>query len=135
MKYLSLLTFVIGGLLGICKPACAQESVNGAFKSMICKEWKLEFYEESGEKIPPAPDQRGDRMFFYQDNTVKSVEGKKIQQGTWTYDGVTKILTVTDNETKEKMKLKIITLTDKAWVADYKDPEGTVLRMHMTPVK
>lgn len=135
MKYLLSLTLAIAALLGICKPLAAQEKADSAFKSLICKEWKLLFYEESGEKIPPAPDQRNDRMFFYQDNTAKSIEGKVIQHATWKYDEHTKILTVVDNETKEKMTLKLITLTAQVCVMDYKDPDGVVLRMHMAPLK
>jgi hypothetical protein len=129
------LTFVIAALLGICKPVSAQEKTDSAFKSLICKEWKLLFYEEGGEKFPPTPEQRNDRMFFYADYKAKSVEGKKIEYATWKYDDATKIMTVIDNETKEKMTLKLITLTAQVCVMDYKDPEGIVLRMHMAPVK
>ncbi|HEY1164037.1 MAG TPA: hypothetical protein VGE90_02695 [Chitinophaga sp.] len=135
MKYLLSLTFVITALLGICKPVSAQEKTDSAFKSLICKEWKLLFYEEDGEKFPPAPEQRNDRMFFYPDYKVKSIEGKKIEHATWKYNAAAKTLIVTDNETKEKMTLKLISLTAQLWVMDYKDPEGAVVRMHMAPVK
>ncbi|QEH42866.1 lipocalin family protein [Chitinophaga sp. XS-30] len=127
--------FIIYAALVPAAPVCAQEKSDKTFKALICKEWKLKFYEEDGEKFPPAPDQSGDRMFFYQDNTVKSIEQKKIQHGTWAYDEVKKILTVVDNETKEKATLKVIALAPDKCVLDYKDPEGSVLRMHMVPVK
>jgi hypothetical protein len=135
MKYLLSLTFVITALLGICKPVSAQEKADSAFKSLICKEWKLLFYEEGGEKFPPAPDQRNDRMFFYPDYKVKSIEGKTIEYATWKYNEATKTMTVIVKETKEKSTLKLITLTAQKCVLDYIDPEGGVVRMHMVPAR
>lgn len=102
--------------------------------SLLCKNWQLVSYEESGEKFPPSPEQKNDRMTFYFDHKVKSVETGNIQNGTWEYDSTKKLLTVIDNQTKEKAVLKVLKLTKTECVLEYKDPEGTMLKMHMAPV-
>src|SRR5689334_20918135 len=82
-----------------------------SFDSLICKEWKLVSYEEQGEKFPPAPDQKNDRMIFYNDHKVKSIETGNIQNGIWQYDATKKTLSVVDNQTKEKATMKVLKIT------------------------
>lgn len=135
MKYLSLVTSIVFTLLTVCKPAHAQEKTDSAFTTLLCKEWKLDFYVDNGEKLPPTPEQKGDRMFFYRNNTVKSIEGGEIQHATWKYDETRKIVTVIDNETKAKFIMKVVSLTNEVCVIDVRDPEGSVMRMQMSPVK
>lgn len=122
------LTTVLIGLLAI--PLFAQSSTQG---SLLVRKWKLAYYEEAGERIPPSPDQRDDMMDFHADHTVVSVESSGTQHGTWTYDEAKKQLVVVDNATKERMVLQVIALDPKSCVLAFKDPDGVVLRVHMVP--
>lgn len=38
-----------------------------------------------------------------------------------------------DNDTKERMVLKVVSLDEKRCVLEFKDPDGVVLRIHMIP--
>ncbi|AWO00502.1 hypothetical protein DLD77_01660 [Chitinophaga alhagiae] len=119
----------------LCSCSLAQQKSTANFSDLICKEWKLVFYEEDGEKIPPAPQQKGDRMIFYKDNKVKSIEAGAIQNGIWQYDSVKKTLVVTDNSTKEKMIMKVLQINQDLCVLEFKDADGIVLKMHTAPAK
>ncbi len=102
--------------------------------SLLCKEWKLLAFEEGGEKIAARKDQEKDRMIFYMDHKVKSIETDNIQNGIWQYDASLKKLTVIDQATKAKMTLKIITLTNNLLIVEMKDPNGIPLKIYMDPV-
>jgi hypothetical protein len=125
----TLLLFIL--LIG-CKSLIAQVDTSN-FDNLICKEWLLKFYEEDGDKYPPSTEHKNDVMIFFKDKTVKSVEVDKKQSGIWKFDGVMKILTIVDNDTKEVIKLNVIKLTPTELVIDYKVPDGWVLRMYMKP--
>ena len=73
-------------------------------------------------------------MIFYSDYKVKSIETGHIQNGTWEYDEKSKILSVVDNQTREKAILKVIKITKDECVLEYIDPEGVALKMYMAPV-
>ena len=103
-------TFTIISILFLfSKIAFGQTNQN--IDSLICKEWKLAYYEEGGEKFPPSKEQKNDRMIFYKDHKVKSIEAGNIQNGTWKYDEPTKTLIVVDNQTKERANLKVLKIT------------------------
>ncbi len=102
--------------------------------TLLCKEWKLKSYEESGKIFSPAPDQINNRMIFYFDHKVKSIETGNIQNGIWKYDSKAKMLMVVDNLTKEKVVLKVIRITKDECILEFKDPEGALLKMHMVSV-
>lgn len=104
-----------------------------ASEALLLKSWKLVYYEESGERIPPAPEQRNDVMDFHADHTVVSKEGGVTEKGTWSYDSGKKQLVVVDSATKERMVLRVVELEEKRCVMEFKDPDGVVLRMHMVP--
>ncbi|NLU93234.1 hypothetical protein [Chitinophaga sp. Ak27] len=135
MKKLPLLGTILTALLFISKISSGQDKITKNFYELICKEWKLQSYEEKGKKFPPVPEQKGDKMIFYKDNKVKSIESGYIQNGIWKYEATKSILTVIDNDTKEKAIMKVIKLTNDECILEYKDPEGTLLKMHMLPVK
>jgi hypothetical protein len=118
-------------ILFFTQSAFAQSS---EIDSLICKSWKFVSYEAEGEKIMARPDQKNDRMIFYFDHQVKSIEGKKIENGIWTYDSAKKTLTIIDNQTKVKAIMKVLKLTKTQCILEYKDPNGIVLKIHMAPV-
>ena len=103
------------------------------FDNLICKEWLLKAYEEDGEKFSPAPEQQNDLMIFYKNKEVKSIESGNIQNGVWQYNSRTNELVILDNDTKEKTILKVLKLTQNECIIEYKEPEGTSLKMYMVP--
>jgi hypothetical protein len=105
----------------------------GTQESLLAREWKLAYYEEAGERIPPSPDQRNDVMDIHADHTVVSIESGGTQRGTWSYDEGKKELVVLDSSTKEQMVLRVVFLDAKSCILEFKDPDGVVLRMHMVP--
>ena len=131
MKKVSL--FIIISLLTLFnKTSFCQTSTS--VDSLICQEWKLVFYEDKGEKFPPTPEQKDSRMIFYLDHKVKSIEPDNIQNGVWKYNLTNKQLSITDNETAEIANMKVLKLTKKEIVLEYKDPDGIPLKMYMEPV-
>jgi len=103
------------------------------FKNLVCKEWVLKSYEEHGQKFPPAPEQKNNLMIFYKDHKAKSIENKKIQNGTWQYDSSKKTLTVVDSDTNEKVMMNVLKISSTDLIIEYKDPEGAILKMYLKP--
>jgi len=131
MKNVSL--FIIISILTLfSKTSFCQTNTN--IDSLICQEWKLVFYEENGEKFPPAPEQKDSKMIFYLDYKVKSIEPDNIQNGVWKYNLTTKLLSIVDNETAEIANMKVLKLTKKEIVLEYNDPDGIPLKMYMESV-
>ncbi|SDG87465.1 lipocalin family protein [Chitinophaga filiformis] len=131
-KYFALL---LVSLSGIMTQSYAQYDDPATFADMISKEWKLQFYGESGKKQAPSSKQQEDRMIFYKDNRVLSIENGKKETGNWQYDPSKKLLTITDNQTREQTQFQVIKLNEAQFVVGYKDPEGVLLEIHMLPVK
>ncbi len=131
MKKVSL--FIIVSLLTLFNKTSFSQT-NTSVDSLICQGWKLVFYEEKGEKFPPAPEQNDSRMIFYLDHKVKSIEPDNIQNGVWTYSLTNKLLSITDNETAEIANMKVLKLTKDEMVLEYIDPDGIPLKMYMEPV-
>ena len=130
MKKLSLIIIIL--LTLSCKTIFAQSITD--IDSLICHEWKLVLYEEDGDKFPPAPNQKDNKMIFYNDQKVSSVEGNKIQNGVWKYIPNSKLLTITDTETGEIANMKVLKLTSKEMVLEYMDPDGNPLKMYSVRV-
>ncbi len=130
-KFATILVF--SSMLFLFTSALGQSN-NTTIDGLLCKEWKLIAYEESGNRFPPAPEQKGDRMILYRDHKVKSIEVGNIQNGIWHYDSTKKVLTIVDNETKDKAILKVTKISETECVLEYKDSEGTLLKMYMVPV-
>lgn len=124
-----ILTLLVAAL---ARPVLAQQL--SAQETLLVKKWKLAYYEEGGERIPPAPDQRNDVMDFHADHTVVSVESGGTQNGIWAYHEEKQQLVVVDKATKERMELRVVTLEGRSCVLEFKDPDGVVLRVHMVPL-
>lgn len=126
-RWICALFLSASALLVFGQPLSTQET-------LLVKKWKLAYYEEGGERIPPAPDQRNDMMEFHADHTVVSVESGGTQNGTWVYHEDKKQLVVVDKATKERMELRVVTLEGRSCVLEFKDADGVVLRVHMVPL-
>ena len=134
MKHFSLIAIVFI-LLAICKPVHAKKERDRAFKALLCKEWKLDFYIKSGKKIPCPPGERDDRAFFYWNYSVKSMTGKGVEYGIWKYYKKMKILLVSNPYTPDKFIMKIVSLTKEKCVVQIEDTDGSVWGMQMSAVR
>jgi hypothetical protein len=126
---------LLASLFGITSQGYSQRNTTLPFTERIAKEWKLQYYGDNDKKQPPSKQQLEDRMTFYKDNRVLSVEQGKRAQGVWQYDSSKKLLTITDNQTREKQELQILQLDNEQFVVGYKDPAGTLIEIHMLAVR
>ena len=100
---------------------------------LLCKEWKFLAYEGGSEKIAVTKEQEMDRVIFYFDHTIKSLEGGNIQHGIWNYDAPQKKLTVVYHETNETMVFKLITINKRSFIVEMTDLDGMIFKIHMAP--
>lgn len=126
---------LFASLLGIKSQGNAQDKTPASFNDLIAKEWKLAYYGDNGKKQPPSKEQADNRMTFYKDKRVLSVEQGKQDQGIWQYDSTTKVLTITDNKTKGILALQVMQLDQSKFVVGYKDPNGALVEIHMLAVR
>lgn len=132
MTYRLIFAFV---LLIACKTAWAQSTSAADFDALICQDWKLRWYEEDGEKFPPAPANKDDLMTFLPDHKLRSVESDGVQTGSWHYEPATQTLTITDNESGETATMTVLELTRQTCVLEYKQPGGETLKMYLVATK
>jgi len=123
---------IIGFLFFLGKPVLAQQT--NSSNRLICKEWRLVSFEEDDGKFEPSPDQIGDRMKLELNHKVEYVEISKYYTGMWRYDPKSKVLTITNDHTKEKKSMKVIKLTNTDFVLEYKNEEGEPIKMYMAAV-
>lgn len=112
----------------------AQRKSDTTFSNRLSREWKLQYYGDNGKKQPPSKQQLEDRMFFYKDYRVLSIAEGKKEYGVWQYDPTKKLLTITDNNTGKTTAFEVLLLNNEQFIAGYKDPNGTVLEIHMLAV-
>ena len=122
-------------LFGIKYPGYTQDKTPPSFSELIAKEWKLQYYGDQGKKQPPSERQLENRMIFYKDNRVLSLEQGKQDHGVWQYDSTKKVLTITDNKTKGIVELQVMQLDSAQFVVGYKDPNGNLIEIHMLAVR
>ena len=132
MKIISklLLPFFI---LLISFSAKAQETEN--FEKLIINNWSLKSFEVNGQIFPPREKNKNDRMIFYSDKTAESISSDKVQKGTWSYDKISRIITVIDQNNKFDMKLKLISVTSSECVLELENPADTFVRLNMVITK
>lgn len=95
------------------------------FKELaLNKEWKLDMYEEDGNKFPPAPEDKNDMMIFKPDYTVFSIESDRTDEGKWSYDESSKELIIVDSKTGQQTKLIVLKLTNEILTLEFKFPNG-----------
>lgn len=87
----------------------------------LCQQWKLLSTEQFGVKHDLSDAQKNDAVSFMADKTlVLTMDGKNLT-GTWTADKAKTFITITLNETKEQMRLKVISLDKQHFSFDHKD--------------
>ncbi|MDX5321901.1 MAG: lipocalin family protein [Bacteroidota bacterium] len=125
-----LLSFFIGFLL-FSLTNTSQAQSTGSIDSLLCKEWKLVSIQEGNDTYTLDPGEQNDRMIFYFNHRVKSIESGTVEYGTWKYDADPKTLTIVDDASKETIVLQVVKLTHTECVLVYKDAEGLILRIKM----
>jgi len=116
------------------KPIFAQTSSgNTNVNRLISKEWRLVSFEEEDGKFEPSPDQIGDRMKFELNHKVEYIEFSKYKVGIWRYDYRNKVLTIINDDTKEKELMKVVRITNTDLVLEY-NSDGSPLKMYMAAV-
>jgi hypothetical protein len=123
--------FVLAFFVSLAGKTNAQTPNN--IDSLLCKEWKLVAFEEGGKKIPAQPEQKGDRMIFYFNHKVTSIDAGVNELGIWSYDAKSQMLTITDNESKDKMQLKVLKITAEECELSFKE-DDLVIKIYMAPV-
>jgi len=123
--------FILTLLLFAGQLVLAQTDTN--FEILISKEWKMDSYEVGEKKILPTEKQKSDRMIFYANHDVESIDSGRIDKGIWKYDSNTKTITMIDNATKTQMPFQIIKLTSSEFVVEIKNPNGAILKIYMSP--
>jgi len=101
------------------------------FDSLACKEWKVAAYEQDGIKYPASPDPKGDIMILYANHKMQFTEDTHSRTGVWKYDADTKILSVTDDQNKQEVKSKVISLTNEEFVLENEDGSGKLMKTYM----
>lgn len=120
-------------LSGIISHVFAQTGTS-TFTGMISKEWELASYGNNNRKQAPSPKQQEDRLIFYKDQRILCIEKGVKQSGSWEYDTALKQLTIRQPGS-EPLLLQVLQLDQERFTAGYKDPAGTLLEIHMLPVK
>lgn len=130
MKIISKLLFLFPIFFASCFSQ-AQEIQN--VESLLVKEWMLQSYEVNGQTFPPKENHANDRMIFYSDKRVESISSDEVQDGIWSYDPTSRIITVVEKKIEFEMKLKLISITDSNCVLEIENPKGTFIKMNLIP--
>ena len=108
----------------------AQEIENP--ETLILNEWTLNSFEINGQTFPTRENNKNDKMIFHSDKTLESYSNNEVQKGTWSFDGKSKIINVTDEKNKFYMQLKLISITKFECVLELENPKETFVKLHMT---
>ena len=105
------------------------------FEQMLCRAWKLQLYQRDGQIIMPAEDQKEDRMIFYSNRTLSSVESGIEQDGFWQFDEEYHTLTVGESGTLQFLQFNVIEISNQRLVLEFANQDGPALSMTMVPAE
>jgi replicative superfamily II helicase len=86
-KYIAIIIFL---LVNVCMTTNAQTSAE--FKKLICKDWKVNFYELNGEKLKVSEEQQNAVIQYNANNTMTMSQVTVVRHGNWVYDEKEKAL-------------------------------------------
>ena len=110
-------------------------SVAQSREAMLCKEWKVRFFETAGVKEYPDAAEENDRFIFYANYTMQMIEAGEGQDCLWEYNRAKEQLIITDRVSKEKRIMKVVLLTKDELVLQMTDADGSSSTVHLVPVK
>jgi len=127
----SLLT-LFASFWGFTASLSAQKQPVDTLTSLIAREWKLASYSDNKGKALPTRQQSQNRMIFYKDFRVLSIENGQQTYGRWQYNQAANTITLIRQQ-EDSLTLEIIKLDRKQFIAGYKDPAGALIQIHMLP--
>lgn len=95
------------------------QPTNRDIDSLLCKTWKVSYYEAEGQRHQPSEELQQVRMTFYKDHTVKSLEKGKRRTGTWKYDQGQQMLTITDQDSSQQWMARVAMIDATGCVLHY----------------
>lgn len=114
--------------LGLNSMAQTEDLLNKLFD----KKWTVKTYEIGGQSFPSADDEKDDYTIFYIDHSVTSVNRGITILSMRKYDTIQSTLILYSKEVKEATIMKIEELNDTAFVWQTANPEGMMMKIHMS---
>jgi hypothetical protein len=124
--------FFLGCLMFFTNVIYAQtKETKEAIEQLICKEWKVAFYEVKEIKNQVSGDVKNDRLIFYKNHKIEGTEEGVMYSGTWKYDENKNTITTFFKEVPIQTPQKIFKLTENEFVLESVFPDGTVMKTYM----
>lgn len=91
--------------------------------SNICTNWRIDAVEEFSIKGKPDETRQKDAALFSHDKTAVITLSGKTVKGSWLPEKNKNYVNVTSEDGKEKLRLKLITLTKDELVFEHQNPD------------
>jgi hypothetical protein len=138
MKKLILLLLSLSATLAYAQPKSNSPVATlplTAKDSLLCKAWKTISIEVFGTINTPNEKQAADGVTYMLDGTAFLTMDGVPKTGKWTFDRAKTYATIEIDDTKEKFRFKIITLTKDQLIYEYQDPELIRTKYTCAPLK
>lgn len=130
-----MIKLIFFSFLYLTRPVGEIIPVPQSVESMLCKEWKVRFFEEAGVKQYPDAGEENDRFIFLSNHTMQIVEAGESQDALWEYNASKEQLIITDRVSKDIRGMKIARITKDELVLQITDPDGSRSSIYLVPVK
>ncbi len=124
-KYIAVIIIL---LLNVCMISKAQTSAE--FKKLICKDWKVNFYELNGEKLTVSEEQQNAVIKYNENYTMTMSQVTVVRHGNWVYDEKEKIVTVDYTNPTAQDVFNVIKINDKELVMEINDMNRGKIRFN-----
>ncbi len=124
-KYIALIIFL---LVNVCMTTTAQTSAE--FKKLICKDWKVNFYELNGEKLKVSEEQQNAVIQYNANNTMTMSQVTVVRHGNWVYDEKEKIVTVDYVNPEGQDVFHVIKIDEKELILEINDMNRGTIRFN-----
>jgi hypothetical protein len=95
-------------------------------KQDFCKKWFLEGYIYYGFIVSPEEIERNDYLHFKKEGTFTSIDGGKMESGTWKWDSDKKTLLLYDQISTAPLTFQVISITTTELQLLFKDDENAI---------
>lgn len=112
-------------------PAFAQGNLDSTIKCKICKPWAVTDVPKR-KKVDPDDLEMGNRITFYEDQTVYYTHGSQIREGRWMYDKDSDMIIIMDEDFRNKvMGLKIIKILPRMVIIEMPNEQGKYQEVYL----
>lgn len=101
----------------------------------LCKAWKTTFIESFGTINPPDEKQKNDGVTFTSDGIAFLTFNGAAKTGKWSFDKPKANVTITIDDSTEKFKFKVLSLTAEEFKYEYQDPDLIRTKYTCAPLK